>query len=205
MNKFLRLSAIIMVCVLLVPGFALAGAKEGNQNEGGYLGTDDNVSGQILPEEKESDCQGRAVTFPVQIGDGVSYYEIFTITANEVYDMLPSSKGGKSFRINDLPSGAAYILCYGILNHSLAGQVGMVGPIVTAGVCDYHYSSQYGDYIYDSIYIVEVDEFELGTVVTKKKPISGYLVNNTTYYSYVKNEYPAGYVSGTFKIYYSYA
>lgn len=66
------------------------------------------------------------------------------------------------------------------------------------GVCYYGYSYAKKEYIYIGVIYQSARH---GVLSQQSYPIAGTLENGKTYYSYVKNIYPAGYVYGTWEIY----
>ena len=59
----------------------------------------------------------------------------------------------------------------------------------------------YDDNVYNSVACIGFREEQLGTELTDKFSINDILERNETYYSYVKNIYPAGYVYGHVSLY----
>lgn len=196
----LKISAIILIfCLLSTTQFPVAAQES-------YLGSDDDLSGYIIPDDNNKQTRG-GDDFSHESGDLIGNNPlIFSITAAEVTSLLASSAGGKSFTISQLPSTATRIICRGTLSHSLQDVSGITGSLyecVEAGVCYYGYSSQYNDYIYISVYVIGPSRGGLGQQFEGSFLIADRLESGVTYYSYVKNTYPAGYVFGTVGLYYS--
>ena len=119
---------------------------------------------------------------------------------------VTSNAGGKSFTTSQLPAGAIRIICRGTLSHSLQDTPGIIGSLeefVEAGVCYYGYSVEYNDYVYIPVYTTGPSSVGLGQQFEGSFLIAGRLESDKTYYSYVKNKYPAGYVFGTLELCYS--
>lgn len=171
-----------------------------------YLGSSDDLTGYIIPEDSNKQTRGDD-DFSQSPGDlSGNYPLIFSVTANEVTSLLTSNVGGKSFRTSQLPDSAIRIICRGTLSHSLQDVSGITGSLknyVKAGVCYYGYSSQYDDYVYISVYTTGPSSVGLGNQFEGSFLIDGTLESDVTYYSYIKNTYPTGYVFGTLGLYYS--
>ena len=202
-NTFTRCLSVLLVLVLLSPLVISANAIE--EPSDGYLGTSEDITGYIIPEENDNSPSSRVVILPIQpdLG-GNQYTEIFSITATHVTQLLTSNHGGKSFEIDSLPNTAQYLLISGRLNHSLEENGQHLADYISIGVCYYTYSYFYDDYIYDSVYSIYYDHgYAGGTLLEEKFKIDDYLEDDITYYTFVKNSYPAGYVHGTVSLYYS--
>ena len=104
------LLAFILLVTMSVPAFA---------ESSDYLGTDDDITGEIIPDDSQDSNLGRATNLPIQIGDGGldRYAEIFTITAANVTNLLPSSVGAKSFNPAMLLQNATTIIGIAELYH----------------------------------------------------------------------------------------
>lgn len=204
-KPFLRFTIFALVFSLLFAMPVPAGASEFNNDSEVILGSDADISGYLVENDEDTSKQSRVLaepSVPVKVIDsgGYTYYSIFSITANEVTKLLTSNVGGKTFSISSLPSDANYILCTGTLNHSLYEEVHISVPFMYGGICYYGYNYLYEENTYISVFSVDA---EPGVQAEGKFKISDYLTRNVTYYSYVKNNYPAGYVYGTWEIYYS--
>lgn len=199
---FSGLTALLLAACMMAQMFILAKAQEIECQNGEYLGTEENITGYIVPEDDSSEQNSRALDEPIRFveGGGVVYTLIFSITAAKVTDLLPSNVGGKSFSLTTLPSAATNILCRGMLYHSLDGQVNSLEPMMYGGVCYYGYNYLYEYDTYISVYSLDA---ESGVFAKGSFSISEILKSNVTYYSFVKNRYPGGYVYGTWEIYYS--
>ena len=196
----LRIYAIFLVCCLIGATPLSVVAQEN------YLGTDDDLSGYIVSDDYNGQTRVHD-DFSQESGDLIGNNPlIFSLTAAEVTSLLTSKVGGKSFTTSQLPATAIRIICRGTLSHSLQDIPGITGSLqecVEAGVCFYGYSSMYHDYVFQSVYTTGPHSVGLGQQFEGSFLIEGKLKSNETYYSYVKNTYPAGYVFGTLNLYYS--
>lgn len=195
--------SFLMVAVLAFAMYVPASAQ------GEFLGTDEDVTGYIIPDDEEN--RERVVIFPVQIGDGSmnDYPLIFSITAANVTTLLPSSYGGKSFYINDLPYYAENLILRATLHHSLEDYEADGNSLwpdlddeVIAGVCYYWYNNMSGQGEYASVFLLSYKEEQLGETLQCTFSIADYLDPNVEYFTYVKNHYCSGYVYGNVYLYY---
>lgn len=195
--SFVLVSAIVFI--MYIPASA--------QDE--FLGTDDDITGYIVPED--DDNRERVVKFPVQIGDGAldNYVKIFSIRAENVTTLLPSSYGGKSFYLSDLPAYADNIILIATLHHSLEDYVAdgnstwpHLDEMVQTGVCYYGYSPDVNDYAYRSICSFYLLEDELGETWKFSFSIDDYLDPYVEYFTFVKHNYYTGHVYGDVHLYY---
>lgn len=194
-KRFVSAIAMILVLTLLCPTTLCVSAEDV------YLGTDEDITGEIVPDDADKTRDTGSDTVVDQMpGDGNP--TIFSITAENVTTLLASRKSGKSFTRESLPSNAKRIIYEIQLNHSLADSLYM-GDVIVAGVCYYGYSSQYQGNIYFSVHSSCVPLELLGVRYQTDFLISENLEYGTPYYSYVKNKYGDGYVYGTVTLYYS--
>lgn len=186
--------------IMTVPAFA---------ENSDYLGTEDDISGEIISEDSKNSNLGRVVTFPVQIGDDAlnDYAEIFTITAAGVTNLLPSNVGGKNFNPALLPSCATNIIIRAELYHDCmygfeeTGWYPCIDEWVSAGVCYYGYNPLTNQYQFTSVYKHYFLHSELGILLEFSFEIDEYLEDNVFYYSFIKNEPQIGVVTGTLGLY----
>lgn len=198
-SRIVVITSIILVCCILFTTPISA-------NPYGYLGSDDDVTGYIV--EAEEQCAPRAIgggfSEIIVPPDGLPV--IFSITAQEVTDLLPSRVGNKSFTLSSLPSYARKIVLGIKLNHSLKGDSyhsPYLDERVTAGVCYYGYSAQYQGNVYISVYKTWVPYEKLGESYLVEFLVDDVLDAGVTYYSFIGNEYHMGYAYGTLTLYHS--
>lgn len=159
------------------------------------LGSSSDLSGYILPDATHSIDTYQIVVPDPEIG-GTTYHELFAIYASHVNNLLTSKISGKSFTRNQLPTDAKYIRFRGALHHSLEHEIST--PEMRGGICYYNpRSDQYVKVAYATARLNE------NGLVSGELLINGNLKYNQTYYSFIKNVYPAGYVSGDLTVYYT--
>lgn len=200
-----------LVAILLVICFIPSGLVTVNAEWGG-TGLKSDIAFPIIPDEN-GQVETNVIKDPV-IDDTPGYYpEIFTITGVQVYQILTSNHGGKSFRKSDLPSNAVRIICVAQLSHSLQdSQDFIVLPDnVIAGICHWEYNSSTSSGYYKPDFCEHVPQGGFGSLfefdiqisqITQYKDI--YTGQEYEYFSYMKNEDNRGYVFGTVGLYYSY-
>lgn len=192
-KKYISVISMILVFALLCSATLRASAEEL------YLGTSEDITGYIIPDTPGETCDTDGDTVVDQMpGDGNPV--IFSIRANRVSYLLTSKTGEKSFTRDSLPDGAQRIICDINLDHSLANEEHLDGA-VSAGVCYYGYSSLHQANIYISVFKSYVPFESMGVTYQTDFLIAGNLQFGKTYYSFVKNEYGAGYVYGTVTLY----
>ena len=200
------LMLLMLLCMLLIPVLA----------DEETLGTDDDLTGYVVPEEGssgESDMEEVganpwALIVPTFIDDGLDKILIFSIRADEVTYLLTSNMGGKMFMGHELPDIASTIVCEAYLNHSWnyisgdwAGMPQNLNEAISYGVCYYTYDYAVDDYIYKAVGRGYVTTEELGGYSRAEIEIAGNFEQNEAYYSFVKNRFYGGYVYGTLDIY----
>ena len=189
------LSGILVSCLILTMVIPV-GAEE-------FIGTDSDITGYLISEQDEQ--KERGTFLPEDLEGGTSYVKIFSITANQVTQLLTSNSGNKKFRTSDLPASAKRIIVRASLNHSLQDVEGIIGNLneqVTAGVCYYGYNYEIGENGYVSVESEHVPLFGWGSTFECNFLIANKLQSGVYYYSYVKNKYPSGYVYGNVQLYY---
>ena len=193
-----------MVCIL-ISSFVLTTSAETPFSNETILGTESDNTGYLVPDTESEVNKSRAGFSPIfkDEGTGSIYTEIFSITAVQVTELLASSKGAKSFSNGTLPDAANYILCRATLEHSLENVVNITSAFAKAGICYYGYNELYGEDTYIAVATISFFEEDLGKTLERKDAISDIVDWNESYYSYVKNCYPSGYVYGTVSLYYS--
>ena len=183
---------VLTICLLFTNLFTTASAVESSiQKE--VLGGINMESGYLVLDDSGNNNMSRAIVYPHLPGNPTAY-EIFSIEGREVTQLLVSKQGLKSFGLGTLPSNAKKIICEAKLYHSLAEQT--VNASMSCGVC--HFDANRQIYVSDMGMDAEHGEIEYQTFT-----ISGNLSSGVTYYSYIKNEYPTGYVWGDLTIYYT--
>lgn len=202
-NPFKSVLCLALACFLLVFSLHTVSA-ETHPDDTVILGTESENTG-ILFDNESNRSNTRAGFSPIIKDDGTGsmYTLLFSITAAEVYELLVSNRGGKSFSISDFPANAQYIRCTATVEHSLADQVNIVNEFVRAGICYYEYDSTYDEGVYVSVATLYFGEEDLGRPMERRFLISDVIEYGVFYYSYVKNCYPGGYVTGTVTLDYS--
>ena len=194
------MTALMLACSLAVSFSTHVFAESSEDGCGEFLGDESNISGYFLPDENEDSKQSRvAIDKITEDFGGVTYYPINSIVVGQTYDLLVCGSE-KAFTRSDLPSAAEYILMRGTLYFSIE-ELRNADNIMFGGVCYYGYNYLSGKNEYISAISTNAVH---GRLVEERVPISGYLNSGITYYSYVKNKYGAGYISGSWKLYYSY-
>lgn len=187
-----HISFFLAICLILSTALSFANASEFDvQNN--VLGGIEDESGYLIPDEPSTNNSSRAVHLPELPGNPTAY-EIFSIKATKVTNLLTSNAGGKSFNLSQLPTSARTIICQGTLYHSLADVT--VNASMSGGIC--HFDANRQEYVSD---IKKTAEH--GITFTRSDTISTKLSDGVFYYSYIKNEYPTGYVWGNLTIYYA--
>lgn len=152
------------------------------------------MTGYLLPDENENPSGARAlpefILLPYK-DDIRNFYKIFSIRAEAVTSLLPSRVSNKYFSLNSLPDTATLIMCRGTLSNTET-----INIAISAGICSYNASRD----VYESAWKMYVSpDVECWDTFS----ISDVLIDNTLYYSFVKNESRRGYVSGDWTVYYS--
>lgn len=193
-KRFITVASFILIFVILSPITLSVSAEEL------YLGTEEDITGEIIPDA-QNQTYGIGDTAEDQMpGDG--YPTLFSITDNDITKLRTSNKWGKSFTKASLPTGTKRIICGINLNHTLLDSVGhSLDGAITAGVCYYGYNELYNEDTYKSVYTAYVPYEKIGVSYQTEFLIEEYLEPGVTYYSYFKNGYPAGYVYGTLTLY----
>ena len=193
-NYIKRIMALALVCCLLCTRIVHVNAEEYPENTTEILGSSSDVTGYLLPDENEVPNGARALPefFPVDHGDeGRYFYKIFSIHAEAVSNLLPSSEGAKHFTVNSLPDTATLIMCRGTLSNTETLNIA-----ISAGICSYNASRD----VYESAWKMFVTP---GQECGDSFFIEDELFDYTVYYSFVKNESRRGYVSGDWTVYYT--
>ena len=97
-----KLFAILLTLSMLFTMAFVASAEENTESEDFILGSKENITGTILPDI--ATCADQTI-----IDGGTTYHALFSMRETEVYDLLTSDAGGKSFTTADLPFGCKYI------------------------------------------------------------------------------------------------
>lgn len=195
--------SLFVVMCLLCPCFTPAYAETTEP-------TGRNNNSRMIPGDTELDD-------PVIWEDGDSYnlVEVFTIEAKNVTTSLFSSKGGKSFRLSDLPSSVTQMVLVANLNHSFQLlEDDETGPIwvddcIKFGICYWGAYAGSDKYQYIAVYDYFMQTNETGKDVYAAFTIRDYLKSGETYFSFVTNHYgrsnpsDTDYVFGTLGLYYS--
>lgn len=185
-----KLFAILLTLSMLFTMAFVASAEENTESEDFILGSKENITGTILP-----DIATRADQ--TIIDGGTTYHALFSMRATEVYDLLTSDAGSKSFTTAKLPYGCKYILIRATLNHSTSNALASYDSIYF-GICKYSYVNG-GTYV-----AVDGIRFNAtrGVLSSGKLEVSR-LDSKVTYYSFIKNMVTSssGYVSGNLTIY----
>lgn len=193
------IGVVTICCILLSSSLPAFASSE-------YLGTDEDFSGYIIPQY-EGSTYGIGPGFSEDYIDPDGDYPIiFSITAVEVHTLLASSAGGKSFNLNQLPINAKKIICKANVSHTLKdvpGYIWDVNEATKVGVCYYGYSDLHSGYVYIPVYYEYVPVASFGTTFEFEFNIADYLERGVTYYSFIKNMYDTGYISGTVTLQYS--
>ena len=214
-RHFSFLTSISVIIALLLSFSPIVHAENSlsgqNRLDITYLDSDPESPPEDDIPEKDGKNQ-RAVTFPVQIGDGSQYSrtKIFSITAQHVTHLLTSHDGNKSFYRDNLPSSAKIIFLEAVLHmHPFAEDAGYdgyyegVAKSIVFGICYKRYDSKQDAYVFESVYSHSPEVQELGNTCTAAFWITNYLDNGTEYYSYVSNKMGSGYVYGTLTVYWA--
>lgn len=184
----------LCMCIMLHTPFVTASANEVNTDNDVVIGSLGEESGYLIPE---GSARAAVVPEDMEVG-GVPYHLVFPITAGKVYSFLASNKNDKKFTLNStlVPSTATRMMLWGQLNHSIAEET--VNYRIYYGICSYDRESE--EYV--SVY---QQEARSGVYFSPSFKIADELKSGVTYYTYVKNDYPAGttYVSGSLSLYYS--
>lgn len=192
------LSIVLVSCMILTMVLPV-GAQEV------VIGTDEDITGYLVPDEYEESQKERGGSYDDLFDGGNPRVLIFSITAAQVTQLLTSNAGNKSFQVESLPSEAKRLIIQANLNHSLQNESGITGNLnecVIAGLCYYGYSAQIGGYGYISVASANVPQGQFGQTYTFDFMIDDVLTSGVTYYTYVKNTYPSGYVYGSVQLYY---
>ncbi len=183
-----KLFAILLTLSMLFTMAFVASAEENTESEDFILGSKENITGTILP-----DIATRADQ--TIIDGGTTYHALFSMRATEVYDLLTSDAGSKSFTTAKLPYGCKYILIRATLNHSTSKAFTSSDKIYF-GICEYDSANER---------YTPVDGIRFTAtrgVLTSEKLSVSHLKSGVTYYAFIKNWVsPYGYVSGTLTVY----
>lgn len=174
--------ALVMMFCLFLPVYAA------ETDDPDYLGGTENETGIILPET-------RAPAFPQEFeGGGVTYEQMFYITATAVTDLLTSkSATNKRFCPMYLSDATDYIICRGDLHHSASNDQSMT---MRFGLCVYVKSTD----SYEKVAYKDVREEGLYDIKVAVKD----LPRQEWIYCFVKNLRPVNgtdYVYGTVAVY----
>lgn len=213
MSKFMkRLTALLLLMALIAIFPATTYATTGcPQEEGEVLGTPDDISGYILPDEESTsgfasgDLAGTDMVVIPDVGEGSKWTTIFSIRAGEVRDLLVSGEGKKTFRRCDLPYEAKEFLITGRLYHTAEKCPTGQGPI-RCGICYYDlwknvYVRVYSVYSHNNEFIWET--VSVDTVMERVPDCCGHDRKTEILHTFVKNYAGYGYVYGDMSLYYT--
>lgn len=191
MNKTVyRIITVLFVCALIIISSISVYAADNLSSSVNALGSLDDQSGYLLPDDCVSPNQ--IVPLPDEGGGGTL---LFTMKAAQVSTFLTTyGVNGKSITTSALASNATKIGWGGTLTHTAANDSNK-NNVISTGLCYYVPST-------DTFYPDGRYYFTSGTYCSCSASVSS-LNKNITYYGYITNMISTGYISGNLTFYYT--
>lgn len=184
-----RLVAMVLVLSIILALPVMTRAEENTSEDDRSLGSLRDITGYFLPDI--APCADQTI-----FDGGTSYSLLFPIRANEVYDLLTSYNGGKSFTVSSLPSGTTKLYISGRIYVANISSSAIKSNPLSIGIC---YLDLWGGE-FESVYKIRGYSGDVLTATISTSSLS----STARYYTFIKNESSnSTYLYGDVGLYYA--